>query len=448
VLRHAPTLLDGSLAGLRRDALDVALSGLAAADPGAATAGVVSYDTAADTLSVDGEDYPLSGRGRVMVVGSGKATYPIAVALEQILGSRLAGGAVVVRDPEVRALDRLELICADHPLPTERSVYAAQRILEWAAVATEDDVVITCFTGGSSSLSSLPPQPVSAADKRTLHQQLLSSGLAITEVNAVRKQVSAVKGGRVALAARPARVINLTVSDVAGSPLDSVTDPSVQDRSSAAVARAILEQAQLWDVVPASVRAHLEQDLPTPEVVPEPQTVMLADGATTVAAMSEAAARLGYLPISVSPELEGEAERVGRYLASLALDEARTSAGPVMVLGCGGESVVTVHSQLEFGRGGPNQHAALMAAEVLAGSRAAALFLDTDGSDGGTPFAGALIDGDTSRVAGDVGVELHAAMDLQRSTDACERLGVAVCTGHTGTNVNDLFVLAAEGGLR
>lgn len=445
VLGRAPSLLEGPLARLREDALEVALSGLAAADPGAATARVVSYDADADAVIVDGEHYRLDRRGRVLVVGAGKASYPIAEALEQILGSRLEGGAVVVRDPDASPLQGIEVICADHPLPTERSVRAAQRILEWAASATEDDLVITCFTGGSSSLSSLPPEQVSEEDKRTLHQQLLSSGLAITEVNAVRKQVSTVKGGRVALAARPARVVNLTVSDVAGSPLDSVTDPTVQDTSTATAARDILERARLWERVPTSVRTHLEQRLPTPDLSPEPQTVVLADGAATAAAMTGAAAGLGYVPISVFPEVEGDAERVGRYLATLALSESDARQTAVMVLGCGGEAVVTLHPDSQFGRGGPNQHAALMAAEVLTGSRSAALFLDTDGSDGGTPFAGALVDGDTSRLARELGVELQDAMVRQQSTDACEQLGVALYTGHTGTNVNDLFVLAVEG---
>ena len=445
VLQSLPHLVRGPHAKVRGDALTVAVAGLAAADPGPATSRVVSFDEASDTVTIDDEPYCMHHRGRVLVVGSGKASYRIAEALETVLGPRIGGGVVVVRDPDLAPLTRIEVLCADHPLPTERSVQAAQRILDRVADATADDVVITCFTGGSSSLSSLPPDGVPSADKRVLHQQLLSSGLAITEINAVRKQVSAVKGGRVALAARPARVVNLTVSDVAGSPLDAVADPAVQDSSTAAAARAILERAHLWDVVPTSIRSHLELDHPTPSLSPEPQTVMLADGAMTVAAMSRQAAELGYHPVVVEPELEGDAEHIGSHLADLAMAEGRARGGPVMVVGCGGEAVVEVHSESEFGRGGPNQHAALVAAESLAGHPAAALFLDSDGSDGGTPYAGALVDGGTTGRAADLGVDLQAARSRQQSTEACERLGVAVRTGHTGTNVNDLFVLAIEG---
>jgi len=443
VLEGSPRLLSGKHASYRRAVLEVAVAGLAAADPGAATRRVVSYNATTDTVTVAGRDYELRGVGRVLVVGAGKASYPIAVALHDLLGPRLAGGVVAVRDPEAPSLPRLEVLCADHPLPTQRSVDAAERILACVADAGVEDLVITCFTGGSSALSSLPPETVEAADKRVLHQQLLSSGLAITDVNVVRKQVSAFKGGRVALAALPARVVNLTVSDVAGSPLDAITDPTVQDTSASAQARAILQQAELWNLVPSSVRSHLERDLPTPELAVQPQTVMLADGASTTAAMARAARDLGYHPVLADHEIEGHADDVGELLARRALDEAADRAVPVMYLGCGGESVVTVESAAEFGQGGPNQHAALRAAEVLAGQPTAALFVDTDGSDGGTPYAGALVDGETARTARQRGVDLPQARSLQRSTAVCEELGLAVRTGHTGTNVNDLFVLLA-----
>lgn len=443
VLADSPRLLTGGHVALRRAVLEVAIAGLRAADPAAATRRVVSYDASIDVVTVDGRDYPLGRVGRVLVVGAGKASYPIAVALEEILGARLAGGVVAVRDPEAAPLARVTIMCADHPLPTERSVQAAQAILACVADAGPDDLVLTCFTGGSSALSSLPPDGVAVEDKRVLHQQLLSSGLAITDINVVRKQVSAVKGGRVALAALPARVVNLTVSDVAGSPLDTITDPTVQDTSDAASARAVLQQAELWNLVPASIRDHLDRSTPTPQLAKEPQTVMLADGASTAAAMGQAAAQLGFEPVLADREIEGHADEVGEYLARRAVGEAASHDRPVMFLGCGGEAVVTVTDDAEFGQGGPNQHAALRAAEVLAGRPSAALFVDTDGSDGGTVYAGALVDGETAQLARKCGVDLAQARADQRSTAVCEQLDLAVRTGHTGTNVNDLFVLLA-----
>lgn len=442
----SPGLLDGRHQELRRAVLEVASAGLVAADPEAATHRNISYDAEADIVTIAGRAYPMWGKGNVVVVGAGKASYGIAVALEDVLGARLAGGVVAVRDPEAVALRRIQVLCTDHPLPTERSVDAARRILDCVADTTEHDLVVACFTGGSSALASLPPEGVTPDDKRALHHLLLASGLAITKVNAVRKQVSAIKGGRVAIAAAPSRVVNLTVSDVAGGALDTITDPTVQDSSDAAAARAVLRDHGLWHVVPAAVRSHLERDLPTPSVSVQPQTVMLADGASTVRAMSTAASERGFHPIEVKPDVEGDADDVGAALAQRLLDECALTDRPVMLIGCGGESVVKVATPAGFGRGGPNQHAALRATQVLAGHRAVALFVDTDGSDGGTDLAGGLIDGATSDLAQRLGVDVPAALQSQQSREACIGLGSGVRTGHTGTNVNDLFVLAAHEG--
>ncbi|HVQ86652.1 MAG TPA: DUF4147 domain-containing protein [Actinomycetes bacterium] len=443
----SPGLLAGPCAQLRRAALQVAVAGLMAADPGAATSRQVNYVPATNTVRVGTREYQLTPTSRIWVLGAGKASYPIAAALEAIFGRRIAGGVVAVRDPDLVALSHIEVIHADHPLPSERSIEAAKRILAMAQNAGSEDLVLACFTGGSSALASLPAEGVSATDKRTLHQLLLSSGLAIDEINAVRKSVSKVKGGRVALAAAPATVVNLTVSDVAGSQLDVVTDPTVQDSATSAKAKSVLSSSKLWDKIPSSVRAHLEADLPTPTLANEPQTVMLADGASTVAAMADAAQSLGFRPVVVTEEVEGAADEVGPRLAHRLiskLTEGHTQ--PVMLLGCGGESVVTVDSPEAFSQGGPNQHAALSAASALRNHRAAALFLDTDGSDGGTELAGGLVDGSTMDLAEARGVDVLSGLAAQRSSAVCKALNAAVSTGHTGTNVNDLFVLVAESG--
>ena len=275
----------------------------------------------------------------------------------------------------------------------------------------------------------------------------MSSGLAITEINAVRKQVSSVKGGRVALAAAPARVVNLTVSDVAGSPLDAITDPSVQDTSDAGRAREVLLSCGLWETGSAvGTRA--------------PRTGTGYAGAGGDPADGDARRwtddhrwrcsglllRAGSAPVVLGSEVVGDADDVGIDLARRLLTERRRPSTPVMLVGCGGEAVVTVASDEQFGQGGPNQHAALRAAKVLVGSRAAALFVDTDGSDGGTELAGGLVDGDTETRARREGVDLDEVLRSQRSSAACQQLGSAVRTGHTGTNVNDLFVLAAVSG--
>ena len=435
-------------AGTARDAaLRIALAGLEAVDVERATAAAVALD--GNVLSVDGVPYSLEAGGRVLVVGAGKASLAIARTLESILGERIDGGAIAVRTGEAQALRGIEVLSADHPLPSDHSIAAGERLLEVAADAGERDVVIACFTGGSSSLASVPPAGVGAEEKRMLHELLLSSGIGIVEVNTVRKHVSAIKGGRLAAAAAPARLVNLSVSDVAGDHLDAITDPSVPDSSTAADAIATLRRHGLWERVPDSVRDHLQTGAAESPALGEAkiQTMLLATGATACDAMALEAAGLGLAPVVMSTTLEGEAREIGRTLANLARSSAERgspfTAGTVLI-GCGGESTVTLAREGSFGDGGPNQEAALAAAIELSGAPVAAVFLDTDGSDGGTAHAGAIVDGATAARAAEAGIDLRAALVEHRSSDPFTQLGDAIVTGPTGTNVNDLFAIVIE----
>jgi glycerate-2-kinase len=405
-----------------------------------------------DELVVAGRRHRLHQGGRIVVLGSGKASLKIALALERILGDRLHGGTVVVREGSAAVQpERIELLEAAHPLPDERSVAAAVWLLEQAGGLGERDIVIACFTGGSSALTSLPPAGVSAADKRELHRLLLGAGLPISEVNTVRKQVSGFKGGRLAIAVAPARLINLTVSDVAGDALDAITDPSVANDSTPADATAILRSHGLWGDVAASVRAHLENPrLEVPDLsAVEVHSVLLVTGETACEAMAIEARRAGAEPVILSTGLEEEAGPVGRLLARLAFESAelgRPFAPPAVMIGCGGESTVKLGAGDEFGSGGPNQEAALAAAPGLAGSDVAAAFIDTDGADGGTELAGAISDGLTAERAAEAGVDIRAAVAGHRSGGAIAALGDGIATGPTHTNVNDLFAVAIGGG--
>jgi glycerate 2-kinase len=434
--------LGGSGMGpLRELALRVSAAGLDACDVGRATEEAV--EITANGLAFAGREYELGPGARVFLVGSGKATLAIAAALERVLGDRLDGGAVVVRDGEdTIALEHVEVLAADHPLPSDRSVAGARRLLEIAAAAREGDLVIGSFTGGSSALASLPPDGVSAAEKRRLHEVLLGSGAPITEVNAVRKQVSAIKGGRLAAGIAPATLVNLTVSDVAGDVLDAITDPTVENGSTAEDAIAVLRDRGLWDEVPASVRNHLEAGrAATVHLEREPQTVLLVTGASACEAMLAEGRAAGVEAHLVSTDLEGEATEVGRALAEVGANPPVTA--PCVLVGCGGEATVALGDGASFGEGGPNQEAALALALALPpGAEVAACLLDTDGSDGGTPIAGAVVDGDTVGRAAAAGIDLAAAVAGHRSAEAIAALGDQVITGPTQTNVNDLFVLA------
>ncbi|MBN8868184.1 MAG: glycerate-2-kinase family protein [Solirubrobacterales bacterium] len=255
-IRNLDQLCSHGLDDFRRDALQIAQVGLQACDGGRATREAVSLSPGG--ITIDGTEYPLAEGQRVFVLGAGKATLPIAEALEDVLGDRIDGGAVILRRGEVADLDRIEVYIADHPLPTRESVEGALRLEELAREVREGDLVLACFTGGSSALASLPPTGVTFEDKRRLHELLLGTGMPISDVNTVRKHVSTVKGGRLAAKIAPGRIVNLTISDVAGNVPDLVTDPSVPDTSTVKDAIAVLNDYGIWDQVPASVTAHLK----------------------------------------------------------------------------------------------------------------------------------------------------------------------------------------------
>ena len=440
LIRNVDELLSHGLIGPRRLALGVATAGLRACDPGLAVERQVRFD--GEELVIAGWRHQLDPSDRLVVLGSGKASLRIAIALERVLGKRLEGGIVAVRDaPTAMAPARIEVVEAGHPIPDERSFAAAQNLLDLAAGLAEGDIAIACFTGGSSALTSLPPEGVSHEEKRELHRMLLGSGMTISEVNTVRKHVSAFKGGRLAAAVAPARLINLTVSDVAGNALDVLSDPSVPDPSTAGQAIATLRGHGIWDAVPASVRDHLNRPAAAPDLKGmEIHSALLVTGETACEAMAIEALGLGVKPIVLSTTLEDEATRIGRALAARAVEQA--GAGPVVLIGCGGEGTVDLGPDGEFGLGGPNQEAALAAADGLSGANAAAVFIDTDGADGGTNLAGGISDGATANRALAAGVDLGAALKGHRSADAIGALGDGIDTGPTHTNVNDLFVVA------
>jgi glycerate 2-kinase len=449
VIANSAELAATGMPELRALALRVARAGLEACDVGRATEQSVAVSD--DGIVVAGHEYPVKPGARIVVVGSGKATLAIAAALERALGERLDGGVIAVRDGEdTLALDRVAVLLADHPLPSERSAAAARAIAERVDGLGANDLVIASFTGGSSALTSLAPAGVSQAEKRRLHELLLGSGAPIIEINAVRKHVSAIKGGRLAARIAPARLVNLTVSDVAGDVLDAITDPTVQDTSTVADALEVLHGRGIWDHLPQSIRDHLAGEAAvSPRLDAEPQTVMLVNGAGVCEAMAGEASAAGVAAHVVSTELEGEASAVGRLLAQLAQDAAREgvpAAPPCVLVGCGGESTVALQQDGgsgSFGAGGPNQEAAVAAALGLAEAAAvSACFLDTDGSDGGTEAAGAIVDGHSAARAREAGIDLGGALREHRSGEALARLGDLIVTGPTQTNVNDMFVLA------
>ncbi len=450
-IQNRARLADHGERELRATVLDLAEAALAALSPSAGLRRSVAVD--GQDLVAGGRRYDLSAIDRLVVLGAGKASAEVAVALEQMLGPRLDAGVVVVPRSALMPARRLTLMAAEHPVPGQASVAGGRALLAQAAGLGERDLAICVFTGGSSALASLPPPGIPAADKASLHRLLLTSGMPVVDINTVRKHVSRIKGGRLARAIAPARILNLTVSDVVGDPLDCITDLTVQDTSSVADALSVLREWELLDRVPRSVRDYLldcaaaeSPDLGDVDI----ESVLLARGEDGTEAVLRAARSRGFAGVRLGGSLEGEAATVGRVLATLAAESERAGApwarGSVVVA-CGGECTVNLGPDADglLGRGGPSQEAAVGAALALDGvGGVAALFADTDGSDGGTAIAGGLVDSSTAGQARRQGLSLRKGLVGHETTAILQACGDAVVTGATLTNANDLVIIAVR----
>jgi glycerate-2-kinase len=445
-VRNARSLLDHGLVELRRDALEILERVLADVNPFEWCRQQVAIE--ADVLSVGNLRFELRPDASTWFLGVGKASFEIARGVEDRLGNRLQGGLVVCKEGEVGALERIELRHASHPIPSQQSVAAAEEMLRRAALARSGDVVICGVTGGSSALMTLPCEGLSLEDLQALTKTLLTCGADIFEINAVRKHVSRVGGGRLAQALAPGvHLVNLTVSDVIGDALDYITDPTVADTSTLADARATFDKYALWDRIPSSVRAFFAPGggaTETPKTLPWPAShnILLLSAASAVQAAQRAAAALGYEVLVLSSSFDGESQALGQTFAAIAREIAlrrRPVKTPCAVIG-GGETVVTMSAFA--GLGGPNQEFTLAAALRLPSTRdVVVLGIDTDGTDGPTQIAGGLCDSQTVRRALESNVDVRTALEQHRSTDALLRLGDAVDTGATGSNVNDLKLM-------
>ena len=450
-IENRTRLTDHGDQALRATVLDLAEVALAALSPSAGLRRSVRLD--GENLVAGGRSYDLAAVGRLVVLGAGKASAELAAALEQMLGPRLDAGVVVVPRAAETPMRRLTVLPGEHPVPGPASVAGARALLAQAARLGERDLAICVFTGGSSALASLPPPVVSAAEKARLHQLMLSSGMSVAEINTVRKHVSLIKGGRLARAIAPARILNLTVSDVVGDPLDCITDPTVQDTSTVAGAMSVLREWELLDRVPASVREYLADgaESASPDVSDvDIHSVLLARGEDGTEAVLKAAEARGFSGVRLGGSLEAEAAPTGRVLATLAR-ESQTTDSPwprgAVVVACGGECTVNLGPDADalFGRGGPCQEAAVGAALALDGTAGiVALFADTDGSDGGTAIAGGLVDWSTAERAREQGLSLRKGLMDHATTALLDACGDAVLTGATLTNANDLVIIGVR----
>ncbi|WP_316015960.1 glycerate kinase [Roseobacter sp. HKCCA0434] len=384
---------------------------------------------------------PARPSGRVVVVGAGKASAAMAAAVEAAWGP--CEGLVVTRYGHAVPCRGVEIVEAAHPVPDAAGEDAARRMLALAEGLGADDLMLAVISGGGSSLLALGAPGVSLADKQALNRALLASGASIDEMNCVRRHVSAVKGGRLAAAAHPARVVSLVISDVPGDdPGDIASGPTVGDAGTLAEARSIVTRYEMD--LPDSVRAALDD--PANET-PAPDDPRLARAevrmvATPLASLRAAAAVAGLPCLILGDAIEGEARQVGRAMAGIATSvraHGLPIAAPCILLS-GGETTVTLPAGAT-GRGGRNVEFAMGLMEALDGARGIhAIACDTDGVDGAAEVAGALIGPDTPRAG------LAEAMANYDGHGFFAAAGAQVVTGPTLTNVNDFRAILIEAG--
>lgn len=395
---------------------------------------------AADPVKALKGNLPEPPKGRTVVIGAGKGAAQLAAAFEALWDAPYQG-LVVTRYGYACETQNIEVLEASHPVPDAAGLHAGERLLEAVAGLTEDDLVIALVCGGGSALLPAPPNGLTLDDEIAVNEALLASGAPISEMNTVRKHVSRIKGGRLAAAAHPARVVSLVVSDIPGdNPAYVASGPTVPDTGTREDALRII--AQYGMALPPSVMQHLETqaaDAPNPgdAVFANHDVRVIASAALSLDAAKRASEAKGISAMILSDAIEGEAKDIGRMHGAIARQIALTNAPfprPVVLLS-GGETTVTVRAK---GRGGRNGELALALGKDLQGlSDVTALAADTDGIDGTEDNAGAFVDTTTWSRAIAGGMDPNGMLAQNNSYPAFDALGDLFKTGPTGTNVND-----------
>ena len=424
-------------------------AGVAAADPGRCVHQALAVT--GDALRCGPLRLPLNTISSLRLVGAGKATAAMTATAEAILGDRIDCGAINTPSGPVRPLARVETFAAGHPVPDEAGVAGARRQLDLLAGLDPDSLVLGLFSGGGSALLPAPADGLTLAEKQETTRLLLACGATIDEINALRKHLSAIKGGLLARTAAPARVIALLLSDVIGDPLDTIASgPTHPDATTFGDCLAIVDRYDLRRQLPASVRQHLEAggrgerpETPKPRdpCFARAESLVIGNNRLALDAAAHQARALGYEVLVLTSRLQGEARQAAASLVAIAQETAETNrpiARPACLI-AGGETTVTLRGD---GKGGRNQELALAAALQLSGWSAITLLSGgTDGIDGPTNAAGALADGQTVSRAQAQGLDARAFLERHDSYSFFAALDDLVITGPTGTNVMDLQII-------
>ncbi len=441
------------LNSMRQDAVSIFNSALSAVNAFYAVKKYCRREN--DILYIDQSAFNLEAYQNIYIIGAGKASAHMGAAIEEILPLlKITGGIINVKYGHTVALKTIKLVEAGHPIPDKNGHTGAQQILHLVEKAKKDDLIICLISGGGSALLPLPALSLTLSDKQKTIRTLLSCGASINEINALRKHMSLLKGGRLAEKAWPATLITLIVSDVVGNPLDVIASgPTVGDPSTFRDCMDIIHKYNISDQIPAVVAEHFKNgitgkisDTPCPgdQIFDKTFNLIIASNIEALTAASKMSKSLGYNTLILSSMIEGDTREAALFHTAIA-KEIRKTGNPVPSPACilsGGETTVILKGN---GKGGRNQEFALTAAlDISDENRMVLLSGGTDGTDGPTDAAGAVVDSETIRKA--INAELNPA-DFLKNNDAYhffQKTGDLVMTGPTGTNVMDLRIVLVK----
>ncbi|AMM39883.1 glycerate kinase [Candidatus Desulfofervidus auxilii] len=423
---------------------DLFFAGLKSVDP---HTGVKNY--IGEVLS----EYKTGKYETLLTIGFGKAAYQMALAVEESLGDLLTNGLVITKYGHGGTLKNIKIEEAAHPIPDENGLKATNRMIELLKKnATEKTLVLCLISGGGSALLVAPYKGITLEEKKDVTKLLLKAGTDIEELNTVRKHISRVKGGRLAEHCYPARIISFILSDVIGDRLETIASgPTAPDETTYKHALRVLKKFNLFKKVPPSVLDLLRKG--EKGIIPETlkkdnpvfkkvTNIIVGNNKKALQAIKHQAVKLGFNAQIISAELSGEAREVAKFLANLALKTQKTSPNLPLFLISGGETTVTVKGP---GIGGRNTELALAFALEIAGKKGITLLsAGSDGTDGPTDAAGAIVNGDTVHKAKDLGLDPERFLENNDSYNFFKKIRGLFITGPTGTNVMDIQIIVVD----
>lgn len=431
----------------RKTATDIFLAGVESVKPDKLIARFVALEE--KTLRIDQLQFDLDRVKNIYVLGAGKASALMAQAVETVLGDRITAGHIVTKYGHGCALKYIGITEAGHPVPDENGLKGTAEILALAEKAADDDLVICLISGGGSALLADVPAGCSLADLRAVNDALLKCGATIDEINCIRKHLSCVKGGQLAGAVHPAALVSLILSDVVGDPLDVIASgPTSPDPTTFGEALAILQRYRITETIPPRILQVLQggqagRKPETPKaadaIFRKTNNLIIGSNRLALETARRKAEELGFSARVVTNTLAGDTADVARYVLEQTRQAQRASNGKPCCLLFGGEPTLKVSGS---GLGGRNQHLALLSAQLIANMPGITILSGgSDGNDGPTDAAGAVVDSETSRQAAEQNCSIETCLDGFDSYHFFEKVGGHILIGPTQTNVMDLVVV-------